>query len=61
MLAESLDKSLVVEGVETAEQALMLKLLRCGAAQGYYFGRPLTSGEFSDLVNDTPRLTLAAG
>ncbi len=59
MLAESLDKSIVVEGVETADQAILLRLMRCGAAQGYYFGRPLTAREFADLVNETPMLTMA--
>jgi diguanylate cyclase (GGDEF)-like protein len=56
MLAESLDKSIVVEGVENAEQAMLLRLMRCGAAQGYYFGRPLRTREFAALVSDAPAM-----
>jgi len=59
MLAESLDKSIVVEGVETAEQAMLLRIMRCGVAQGYHFGRPLTASEFAALVREAPRLTKA--
>jgi len=59
MLAESLDKSVIVEGVENAEQAMMLRLMRCGAAQGYYFGRPLRAREFAALVSDAPAMNLA--
>jgi len=35
----------VVEGVETEEQANLLRLLRCDEAQGYLFGRPVPPEE----------------
>lgn len=40
MLAESLDKNVVAEGIETQDQAWLLRLAGCRTGQGYFFGRP---------------------
>lgn len=40
MLAESLDKSVVAEGIESQDQAWLLRLAGCKTGQGYFFGRP---------------------
>ena len=40
-LAKNLELAIVAEGVETREQARVLKSLGCDFAQGYYFGRPM--------------------
>jgi len=40
-LAQTLDLTVIAEGIETAEQAETLRMLGCGLAQGYYFGRPV--------------------
>jgi EAL domain-containing protein (putative c-di-GMP-specific phosphodiesterase class I) len=39
-LAHSLRMKVIAEGVETEEQAKMLRLLRCDQIQGYLVGRP---------------------
>ncbi len=46
-MAENLNLQAIAEGVETAEQADMLRKLNCPAVQGFYFDRPLTADDFS--------------
>jgi diguanylate cyclase (GGDEF)-like protein len=45
MLSEALNKIVIAEGIETADQAWMLKMMGCKVGQGYHFGRPKTAGE----------------
>jgi len=45
-LAENLKIDLIAEGVETQNQAQILKELGCSNLQGYYYCRPLPSDEF---------------
>jgi EAL domain-containing protein (putative c-di-GMP-specific phosphodiesterase class I) len=40
-LAEKLDKKVVAEGVETAQQLIQLKALACEFGQGYLFSMPI--------------------
>ncbi len=40
-IAETLDLEVVAEGVETAQQAELLRKLGCHTAQGYFYARPL--------------------
>jgi diguanylate cyclase (GGDEF)-like protein/PAS domain S-box-containing protein len=42
-LAHSLDLKVIAEGVETADQARLLKLVKCDQIQGYLVGRPQPS------------------
>jgi diguanylate cyclase (GGDEF)-like protein len=49
-LAHSLNLRVVAEGVETQEQATLLKLLKCDEAQGFLFSRPVPSAEIEDLL-----------
>lgn len=45
-MAQGLEISVVVEGVETKNQYEMLKSMGCEYIQGYYFSRPLSIVEF---------------
>jgi diguanylate cyclase (GGDEF)-like protein len=44
-LARALNFKVVAEGVETEEQANLLRLLRCDEVQGYLFGKPVPPEE----------------
>jgi PAS domain S-box-containing protein/diguanylate cyclase (GGDEF)-like protein len=46
-LAHSLGLEVVAEGVETEDQAKLLRLLRCDQMQGYLFSKPVP---FNDLI-----------
>lgn len=56
-MAKSLDMSTTAEGVETAEEAELIRNLGCDKIQGYYFGRPMASGDALQLFNPSSRLT----
>jgi EAL domain-containing protein (putative c-di-GMP-specific phosphodiesterase class I) len=45
-LAHSLKLKVVAEGVETEEQARLLRLLNCDEMQGYLFSRPVAADQF---------------
>ncbi|MBI1942476.1 MAG: GGDEF domain-containing response regulator [Betaproteobacteria bacterium] len=49
-LARSLKLTVIAEGVESEDQARMLRLLRCDELQGFLFSRPLPFGEMSALL-----------
>ncbi|HET9404040.1 MAG TPA: GGDEF domain-containing phosphodiesterase, partial [Burkholderiales bacterium] len=49
-LARALNLKVVAEGVETHEQANLLRLLRCDEVQGYLFGRPMPPEELEKLL-----------
>ncbi len=51
-LAHSLRLGVVAEGVETEEQAKMLRLLRCDQMQGYLFSRPVPVGALTSLLRE---------
>ncbi len=50
-LANALDYTLVAEGVENKEQALVMHGLGCQVIQGYLFSRPVTSDKIPALAN----------
>lgn len=55
-MAHSLRLKVVAEGVETVEQARFLKSRGCLAAQGYYFGKPVPSETFIDMLRSAVEL-----
>jgi diguanylate cyclase (GGDEF)-like protein/PAS domain S-box-containing protein len=59
-LGHSMNITVVAEGVETADQLARLRAEGCDEVQGYYFGRPMPSDEFIDLVRREPTLAKIA-
>ena len=49
-LAKMMDSITVAEGVETEDQYLFLKEHGCDVIQGYYFSKPLSLGDFEELI-----------
>jgi EAL domain-containing protein (putative c-di-GMP-specific phosphodiesterase class I) len=48
-MARSLGIAVVAEGVENAEQGQTLTQLGCEWMQGYFYGRPVSGEDFSQL------------
>ncbi len=49
-MGKSLNKQVIAEGVETAEQSASLLALHCDEGQGYYFCRPLEAEALATLL-----------
>lgn len=54
-MARSLNMTTTAEGVETAEEAELIRNLGCNKIQGFYFGRPMTADDARRLFGDTTR------
>ncbi len=50
-LANALNYTLVAEGVESIEQALVMHGLGCQIIQGYLFSQPVPSNIIPELIN----------
>jgi len=50
VMAHSLQKRVVAEGIETIEQLDFLRERRCDCAQGYYLARPLPAASITELL-----------
>jgi diguanylate cyclase (GGDEF)-like protein/PAS domain S-box-containing protein len=53
-LAHSMKLNVVAEGVETEEQARLLRLLNCDEVQGYWFGHPVARDFFESRYLGVP-------
>ena len=61
-LARAFDMQTVAEGVETAEQLNMLRVVACDQAQGFYLGRPAPAVDIPALIRGlSPGPQLAVG
>ncbi len=49
-IADLLEVPIIAEGVETREQAELLKRIGCEIIQGYYFSKPVPSDEFERFI-----------
>jgi diguanylate cyclase (GGDEF)-like protein/PAS domain S-box-containing protein len=49
-MAQSLNKELVAEGIETQEQATLIKEYGCNQAQGYLYSKPIPFADFTQLL-----------
>ncbi len=52
-LARNLGFTVTAEGVETIEQARIMKALECETLQGYYFSKPVLASEISTMLGTT--------
>ena len=51
-MANSMGMSTLAEGVETEEQANVLRQYGCKDVQGYFFGRPVCLEEFTTIISE---------
>ncbi|MFI3177656.1 MAG: bifunctional diguanylate cyclase/phosphodiesterase [Eubacteriales bacterium] len=51
-MIKSLNYQVIVEGVETQEQAKFLAEIECDMAQGYYYAKPMPMEEFNEYVRN---------
>ncbi|HEY7889597.1 MAG TPA: EAL domain-containing protein, partial [Steroidobacteraceae bacterium] len=49
-MGKGLQIRVVAEGVETREQLAFLRKRGCPEGQGYYFSRPVSASEFTQLL-----------
>jgi diguanylate cyclase (GGDEF)-like protein/PAS domain S-box-containing protein len=57
-LAHTLDLNVVAEGVETTEQANLLRLFKCDEIQGYLFSPPVPTDKMEIMLTEGRRLTM---
>lgn len=49
-MADSLNKELVAEGIETKEQAMLIQAYGCHQGQGYFYSKPVAFNEFLHMA-----------
>jgi diguanylate cyclase (GGDEF)-like protein/PAS domain S-box-containing protein len=60
-MAHNLELKVIAEGVETEGQLNFLRTHRCDEMQGFYFSRPLSAGDFEQLLRERRRLIFPEG
>jgi diguanylate cyclase (GGDEF)-like protein len=56
VLANALELPVTAEGIETAEQAALMRIVGCSRLQGWLFGRPLAADQIADLLSAPRRM-----
>jgi len=59
-MGRNLGMRIVAEGVETEQEAALLKDMGCEMAQGYYFSRPISSSAFVALMEQQSKGTASS-
>ncbi len=59
-MLQGLDTPIIAEGVETLEQAELLKNMGCHLMQGYHFSRPMPLNEFESFIASNRAVDAAA-
>lgn len=54
MLGKAMNIDVIAEGVETERQLQWLKQYHCQYAQGYYFAKPMTAQDMTELLSSYP-------
>ena len=57
-MTKSLGMPVIVEGVETTEQAQFLKDMGCRYAQGFLYFRPMPPCDFETILHDSSKIDL---
>ena len=55
LIAKGLSADVIAEGVETEDDAKLMRLAGCELLQGYYFGKPQSAEVLNDLLNGHPK------
>lgn len=50
-MGHALDLQVIAAGVETPEQAALLRKLGCDTAQGFHFAKPMSNEQFTALLH----------
>lgn len=59
-MAGWLGLTVIVEGVETAQQLSFLESIGCEYVQGYYFARPMPVADYEKIIHDPSRKSVAS-
>ena len=60
-LGHTLDARVTAEGIETADQLELLRLMGCDEAQGFLLGRPMDAVEAAAVLREAPRRANSLG
>lgn len=56
-LAAGFNLEVIAEGIETLEQAQLMRHFACGEGQGYLYGRPMTAEAFTERYISPPQVS----
>ena len=59
-LGQNMGLNIIAEGVETPDEAALLRDMGCEAAQGYHFAKPLPESQVIDLLKGWQPVKISA-